>query len=421
MNERSVSVNGISIYFLTNPNLRSFCLSLYVRAGSIFEDISNNGISHLFEHVVFRNLKNRYENFYELLAMRGLCFQGSTYKEFVSFTIDGPQHEFDFAIEILCGLFDEIEPTSHDFNNEKGRIKAEIREEDLRSSLDFYFDSIVWKNSEVEKIVLGYCKTIDRISVKKINEFRQKVLSAGNCFIYATGNISDENLDALNKKISKLDICQTNPGFTNTVTVNDEFFHREKKIWIKNNYWYYIQIGFDVDCSKYSGGVYDLLYALLFNGDKALVYNYLSEDNPIIYSYDSTFEQYDNVGNINFSFEVDRNKIEDVFKAVVELLNAAKDGRFNFEANLNSEMFNSELDLDKPSNLNWNMAYYNHILKTEPIDYSDEFYGRFRVTKKQVTDAAKDIFRRCNMTVAMKGNKKKINTDAIEKILESLD
>lgn len=421
MNERSVSVNGISIYSLTNPNLRSFCLSLYVRAGSIFEDLSNNGISHLFEHVVFRNIKNKYENFYELLAMRGLCFQGSTYKEFVSFTIDGPQHEFDFAIEILCGLFDEIEPTSHDFNNEKGRIKAEIREEDLRSSLDFYFDSIVWKNSEVEKIVLGYCKTIDRVSVKKINEFRQKVLSAGNCFIYATGNISDENLNALNKKISKLDICQINPGFTNTVTVNDEFFHREKKIWIKNNYWHYIQIGFDVDCSKYSGGVYDLLYALLFNGDKALVYNYLSEDNPIIYSYDSTFEQYDNVGNINFSFEVDRNKIEDVFKAVVELLNAAKDGRFNFEANLNSEMFNSELDLDKPSNLNWNMAYYNHILKTEPIDYSDEFYGRFRVTKKQVTDAAKDIFRRCNMTVAMKGNKKKINTDAIEKILESLD
>ena len=61
MNERSVSVNGISIYSLTNPNLRSFCLSLYVRAGSIFEDLSNNGISHLFEHVVFRNIKNKYE------------------------------------------------------------------------------------------------------------------------------------------------------------------------------------------------------------------------------------------------------------------------------------------------------------------------------------------------------------------------
>lgn len=151
------------------------------------------------------------------------------------------------------------------------------------------------------------------------------------------------------------------------------------------------------------------------------MYNYLSEDNPIIYSYDSAFAQYDNVGNINFSFEVDRNKIEDVFKTVVELLNAAKDGQFNFEANLNYEMFNWELDLDNPDNLNWNMAYYNHILKTQSIDYSDEFYGRFRVTKEQIIDAAKYIFRRCNMTVAVKGDRKKINTDAIEKILELLD
>ena len=84
-------------------------------------------------------------------------------------------------------------------------------------------------------------------------------------------------------------------------------------------------------------------------------------------------------------------------------------------------MFNWELDLDKPSNLNWNMAYYNHILKTEPIDYSDAFYGRFRVTKEQIIDAAKYIFRRCNMTVAVKGDRKKINVEAIEKILESLD
>lgn len=72
-------------------------------------------------------------------------------------------------------------------------------------------------------------------------------------------------------------------------------------------------------------------------------------------------------------------------------------------------------------NLNWNMAYYNHILKTQPIDYSDEFYGRFRVTKEQIIDAAKYIFRRCNMTVAVKGDRKKINAEAIEKILESLD
>lgn len=89
--------------------------------------------------------------------------------------------------------------------------------------------------------------------------------------------------------------------------------------------------------------------------------------------------------------------------------------------NYEFEKKRERLDLDNPDNLNWNMAYYNHILKTQSIDYSDEFYGRFRVTKEQIIDAAKYIFRRCNMTVAIKGDRKKINAEAIEKILESLD
>ena len=58
MREQELYINGTRIYSLANHDLHSFCLSLYIRAGSIFEDITENGISHLFEHTVFRNLKN---------------------------------------------------------------------------------------------------------------------------------------------------------------------------------------------------------------------------------------------------------------------------------------------------------------------------------------------------------------------------
>ncbi|MBR4051254.1 MAG: hypothetical protein IKK09_12220 [Clostridia bacterium] len=79
------------------------------------------------------------------------------------------------------------------------------------------------------------------------------------------------------------------------------------------------------------------------------------------------------------------------------------------------------MEVDRPDDLNWSMAYYNHILKTQPIDYSDEFYGRFRVTKEQVIDAANEIFQVRNMTVAIKCNKRKINVKNIEDILKTLD
>ncbi|MBO5856906.1 MAG: insulinase family protein, partial [Clostridia bacterium] len=189
----------------------------------------------------------------------------------------------------------------------------------------------------------------------------------------------------------------------------------------EENYWHYVKMGFDVDCSKYSNAVLDLLYEILFKGNKALIHNYLSEENPLIYSYDSTLEQYDNIGNLNFKFEIDKNKIDEAITAIVKLLNDIKSGCFNFEANLKAILYYTEMEFDRPDDLNWSMAYYNHILNTQPIDYSDELYGRFRITKEQVIDAAKEIFQVKNMTVAIKGNKKKINVKHLEDILKTLD
>ena len=160
----------------------------------------------------------------------------------------------------------------------------------------------------------------------------------------------------------------------------------------------------------------------MFKGGKALLHNYLSEDNPIIYSYESTLEQYDNVGNINFKFEVEKDRIEAALKIIVELLNDIKSGQFNFDVNLKSEIHNAEMESDRPEDLNWSMAYYNHILKTDKLDYSDEYYGRFKnITKEDIMQAAKGIFKVSNMIIAIKGNKNKIKTDEIERILKTLD
>ena len=422
MQEKSINVNGINIYSLLNPNLRSFCLCLYIRAGSIFETPADNGISHLFEHVVFRNVKSKYKKFYEELALRGIDMQGTTYKEFIQLEINGPSYEFSFAADVLCHIFDEIELPKEEFLKEKNRIKAEIRENDERASLDYFFNKLIWNNTEVEKEIIGYCKVLDRISLKKLNEFRKEVFSKDNFFIYITGNVSKKDIEVLNEKIEKLVVQKNESNRTNTITLNKEFFNRTGKVEVKNDYWHYIKLGFDFDSAKFSGGVLDILYSVLFKGENALVYNYLSEENPIIYSYDATQEQYDNIANLNFKFEVSKAKLIDAIKIVVELLNNVKDGKFNFESSFKFETILVEIDLDKPTSLNWNMAYYNHILKTTPIDYTDELYGRFKgVTKEQVMAAAKEIFQTKNMTVAIKGNKKKINTEEIENILKNLD
>ena len=227
MREDVSIINGIELCSALNTNLNSFCLSLYIRAGSIFEDTSNNGITHLLEHVIFRNLKNKYEDFYNLLAAHGFALNGCTYKEFLQFTLNGPSCEFAFAVDVLCSLFDEIHISTKEFMNEKKRIKAEIREEDERNSLDYFFNKIVWKDSEAQKTVLGYCKILDSISIKKLNDYRKRCCSKGNCIVFVTGNVCQNDIDTLKKRIGEIDICENHACYPKDRIPKDQPQHRK--------------------------------------------------------------------------------------------------------------------------------------------------------------------------------------------------
>lgn len=423
MNIFDYEVSGIKLHALTNPDLNSFCIGVYVRAGSMFEGDKNNGISHLLEHVVYRNLKKQYDgNFFEIIAMHGVDISACTYKEFLYFSVEGPSYSFDFASDLVCKIFNDFNIDYNEFELEKARIKAEIREKDEKQTLDYAFSKAVWKDTSIERSILGNNSTLNKISMKKLNDHKNYVFSNNNVWIVVTGNADNKEVNRLKNKLENVKINPDNMHFNNEVHCIGEFFNRSNNIAIKHDFWHYIKIGFDVDTQKYKGGVHDLIYAILFKGDKSLFYNSISEDNPLAYSYDSTYEQYDNIGNISLKFEVDEDNLYDAFKSVVETLNALKNGEFNFEANYRCESAMWKMLPDNPSNLNWNIAYYNFILKTAGINYSADDFGRLKdISKEQIVQAAREIFRTKNMTVAMKGNKRKINIEQIKEILLRLD
>lgn len=422
MKERQILGCGVPLYAFTNNHQHQFCLALYIRAGSLFESPNENGITHLFEHMVFRNLKRKYGgDFYDLLQLHGLYFSGTTYREFVRFSIEGPAFGFAFAAEILRGIFEEIRVSTAEFIHEKGHIKAEIREKDERNSLDYFFLRNVWKRTNNEKTVLGYCKVLDGISLKNLNAYRSRILTADSCFVYVTGNVSEEDLAKLRHSLDGLMLEPGGAQRKNTIEVSERMFHRDEKVLVKNGGWYAMQFGFDVDMERYSGGVLDLLYAVLFSGENALLHAYLSENDPLIYSYNSTFEQYDNAANLYFHFEIEKEDMEEAVLRVIQAINAIKAGNFHFEANLCAQRANWLMMLDEPEELNWNMAYHNHILRGEPIVYEgDQVTMLLGITKADIMAAAREIFRKENLTLVVKGDKRRIKVKNLEEKLDAL-
>lgn len=419
--ERHFHTNGIDIYAYPNKNMHSFCLGIYIKAGSMYENEKNNGIAHLYEHMVFRNLKKKYgEDFYTLLSKNGLYFNACTYREFIQFEFVGVKESFSFLLDIVSKLFFDFNLSGMEISEEKKRIKAEIRENDERKTITHYYDKTVWAGTSLENTITGYCKTINHISQKVLNEYKKSIISAGNLFFYVTGNVSEKQLEELKECVSNIPVSSQNLGYANIAPVPQNFSNRKPDIAVYNGYWTYVKIGFDIHNERVSSPIRDLIYSVLFESDDALINQGLSEKNPMIYSYDSTLEQYKNISNIKVQFEIDRKNLYDSIEKTIVIINDFKKGKFDYDALLMKKISAYQFCLDSVANLNWELAYEGHIMDNGVYSEQEYIQKYKNVTKQQIIDAVNEIFKTKNLTIAIKGRKKDIDVDKIFEIVSKL-
>jgi predicted Zn-dependent peptidase len=203
MEKEYIAPGGVKIYHDCNTQLHSFCLSLYVKAGSMYEQKEENGISHFFEHIVFRNIHYRMgKNLYQTLDRLGLVFNAITYKEFMVFYITGALQHFAKAAEILSGVMDPLVLPEEEIDIERRRIKAEIREDDEDDGLFAFSRNLIWKKTSLAWPIAGKKSVLNTIKRDQLSAFQKKILSRDNYFYYVTGNAGEDDIAFLGKTIS---------------------------------------------------------------------------------------------------------------------------------------------------------------------------------------------------------------------------
>ena len=148
--------NGIAIHSYKNPNINSFYISLFVKAGSMYESAEENGITHFLEHALIRNVNSLMgDELYKTLDRCGMEFNASTYSEMVQIYLFGAKERFRTGAEIICKTLCPIVLSSADINTERERIKAEIRESDDRTSLSSFAANIIHEGTSLSRPILG--------------------------------------------------------------------------------------------------------------------------------------------------------------------------------------------------------------------------------------------------------------------------
>ncbi len=417
-----ITKNNVPVYAFENKGIHSFCIGLYVKAGCLYEDEADNGISHFFEHVTFKNLNNSIGmDLADFLDMYSLDINGCTYKEFIQFKITGATKNFRKAAEVITKVLSPLNVSKQDIECERKRIKAEMRESSEKTSLDFFTNNIVWEDTALKNTICGKMKNLDLINFTKLKEFQKAVLSEGNFFFYVTGNFGKEDMDYLSQCIDVYDIKKDCVKRTNEVPLSKNFFNRKENIHIKNSEYTYIRFSFDVDTKKYSPAELDLLFDILFYGEKSAIYKELSDKTGLIYSFDWAFEQYANVGVLYFEFEVRKNKLYDAVSSVIAVLSELKKNggeRLAFVKPRYTD--NAELILDHCENFNWERAYECHLLDISYKTIKDKKEAYEEVTADKIEEIFREIFVRNNFILTMKGNKKTTDMNKLYIIIEKL-
>ena len=422
MEKKFITKNGVQIFGYKNPSLHGFFISLFARAGSMYESERDNGITHFLEHISIRNV-NKIMNgaLYSELDRRGVEFNASTFSEMVQFYVSGESGKFSFGAEILTRLFSPIVLGKEEIDTERRRIKAEIREGNDKSSLLTFTNGIVHKGTSLARSITGTASGVSRITGKRLEEYRKGVFGSENIFFYVTGNFSDSDLSYLAALIEKYELSEGAELRNNIAPLSEKHFKRSPEIEVKNSDFTMVRFTFDLDMKKVSVPETDLIYDMLLSGYNSRFFIEMSELRGLFYDISGAVERYSNAGGLYFTYEVKNKDLLSAVQMTVGILNDFKKKAHPSDELMKSGYVdNAYMLYDDAREFNFTMAYDNHIMNLGYASLEERRAAYEKVTSRDVRRAACEIFKPQNLTLTIKGNKKKIDTASLEKIISAL-
>ena len=174
--------------------------------------------------------------------------------------------------------------------------------------------------------------------------------------------------------------------------------------------------------TKVSEAETDLLYDILFTGYNSRFFIEMSENRGICYDISGGLDRYLNIGALYFTCEVKGEKLEEAIALSVEILCEMKEKLLTPEQIITAPYVdNAYLLYDDIRELNFTFAYDCHVLNSPYTSLEDRKRAYASVTPERIREISREIFKTQNCTLTLKGQKKKINADALRALLQRLD
>jgi predicted Zn-dependent peptidase len=342
--------NGIKVATYRLPQVKSVHINAEVKAGSVLESDSNNGVAHFMEHMLVQGIPSlpnveKFSSFIEGLAG---TYGATTDPLTVDFHINLPFNKLETGIKIASEVI--FEPLFVEEALEKERV-AVINELLQRMDSHFYKISRFFKEVRYPKghplyrDTGGELEIVKKVTIEDLKEYWKEYFLTNNTYFLVTGNFEENELKRLlekyfekAKKVSKVvkyPGVSNKQSFFSTVVPkvsNKDFTSRTVALRndssLKTAYIDFSFPGFaTLDPDKYSKELLgqSLLTIILGRLRNSRLFKLLRYQKGLVYGVSAGTAGIPGINSINISSETGHENLEEVVRLITAELIAFVD------------------------------------------------------------------------------------------------
>lgn len=195
--------NGLQLYSIRTPS-RDVALVARINAGSLYEDESQAGISHLVEHCLFLGTGKRKDRGVietELKELGGAHF-AHTAPDHIALGIKVVISDFEQSLELVADLLYNslLEPEKIELEKRMVYDEIRVRHDNYELLLCEALRGIVFEGTPLARPVIGSQATLEGLSAEVVREFYMKSFTPSNTNLFVVGNVGHERLLRLVEK-----------------------------------------------------------------------------------------------------------------------------------------------------------------------------------------------------------------------------
>ena len=307
------------IFSYPNNHINSITFHIVCQTGAMDEKDSEQGITHLIEHLCFRKAGEFSQSqIYHFFESKGVNIFGKTGKNYIELSFSCRPDVFDDIAKLLSKMWFELDYSTDDIEIEKKIILNEIAINEPTNAEIIL--GKVWHNGLLDCNILGRKQTLQNITLKQIVNYKKQMLSAHTSIVLA-GNFSEDNLILVQKEfVNKFVATEpSNPKFVEQINKLDKLVVVKDRYSLSDVYYsLHTIIGNSIE--KYVAIL--TLDDLLFRGNAGYIVETMRDKFGYIYEIDSRVEIINGEVGWIIHFSCDKNDVTQAINCLEKLLNS---------------------------------------------------------------------------------------------------